>query len=221
MERVPETELMDDVEQAKAYSNADFEAQHSRLVEILGETFAGLRLSGDILDIGCGPGDVTFRVAMRYPDARITAVDGSAPMIRLAEQRALDHPAVAANVSFLRRMLPGDPIPSKPYELIMSSSFLHHLHSPQVLWETIAAYAVPGTRIFVADLCRPESEQEAKAIVEDEAAGEPEVLRRDYYNSLLAAFTPEEVREQLIRVGLGSLSVHVDRYVLVTGRIEA
>jgi len=148
-------------------------------------------------------------------------VDGSAPMIRLAGQRALKHPAVAANVSFLRRMLPGDPIPSKPYELIMSSSFLHHLHSPQVLWETITAHAVPGTWIFVADLCRPESEQAAKAIVDDEAAGEPEVLRRDYYNSLLAAFTPEEVREQLIRAGLEGLSVHVDRYVLVTGRIEA
>ena len=40
MERVPETELMDDVAQAKAYSDADFEAQHGRLIEILGETFA-------------------------------------------------------------------------------------------------------------------------------------------------------------------------------------
>ena len=219
MKRVPEAELMDDVQQALAYSEADFEAQHGRLVEILGQTFAGVEFSGEILDLGCGPGDVTFRIASRYPRARITGIDGSAPMIALAEQRKRKFPAVAERLAFLQRVLPDDDLPRRPYELILSSSFLHHLHSPQVLWRTIGAYAVPGTRVFVADLCRPESKAAARAIVEAESGNEPEVLKRDYYNSLLAAFTPEEVRDQLVRAELAGLSVQVDRYVIVSGRI--
>lgn len=219
MERVLEAELMDDAQQARAYSEADFEAQHGRLVEILGQTFAGVEFSGEILDLGCGPGDVTFRVARRYPRARVTGIDGSAPMIALAERRKLEHPAVAGQVAFLQRVLPSNDLPRKPYSLILSSSFLHHLHAAQILWQTIVEHAVAGTRIFVADLCRPESEDAARAIVEAESGNEPEVLKRDYYNSLLAAFTPDEVRAQLVNAGLAGLSVRVDRYVLVSGRI--
>ena len=46
---------------------------------------------------------------------------------------------------------------------------------------------------------------------------EPEVLRRDFYNSLLAAYRPEEVREQLDRAGLKRLRVEAvsDRHWLV------
>ena len=67
---------------------------------------------------------------------------------------------------------------------------------------------------------RPADAAAARALVEQSAAGEPEVLRRDFYNSLLAAFEPAEVREQLELAGLAQLEVLEvsDRHMLVRGR---
>jgi hypothetical protein len=48
---------------------------------------------------------------------------------------------------------------------------------------------------------------------------EPEILRRDFYNSLLAAFEPKETRQQLAEAGLTELVVKEisDRHMLIFG----
>ena len=53
MDRIPEPELMNDLEQAKAYSEADFEEAHNRYVELL-TSILGKNLNGKMLDLGCG-----------------------------------------------------------------------------------------------------------------------------------------------------------------------
>jgi hypothetical protein len=70
------------------------------------------------------------------------------------------------------------------------------------------------------DLMRPATGAAAQALVDQYAAGEPEVLRRDFYNSLLAAFEPAEVRQQLAEAGLGHFSVTEasDRHLVIRGR---
>jgi hypothetical protein len=47
------------------------------------------------------------------------------------------------------------------------------------------------------DLFRPDSPERAREIVEAAAANEAHILKQDFYNSLLAAFTLDEVRAQL------------------------
>jgi len=219
VKRVPEPELMDEPEQAEAYANADFEEPHSRIIEWFDAEFPGIRIKGSILDLGCGPGDVTFRFGRRFPEATITAVDGSAAMIGLANERRVRERAVADRIEFVKGLIPGAPIPRIPYDLIVSTSLLHHLHQPEVLWLTVAEYAASGTRIFVVDLFRPESRVQAQELVSRYAAGEPEVLQRDFYNSLLAAFAPEEIAAQLVSVGLSELSIKCvsDRHLIVFG----
>jgi len=78
----------------------------------------------------------------------------------------------------------------------------------------------PGGVVHVMDLFRPGSVDEARAIVEAAAGDEDPVLKDDFFNSLLAAFTPDEVRGQLTAAGLGHLECVVvsERHVLVTGR---
>ena len=57
--------------------------------------------------------------------------------------------------------------------------------------------------------------------MEQYSAGEPEVLKRDFHNSLLAAFNPAEVRAQLQAADLHELEVTIisDRHLLVSGRV--
>jgi hypothetical protein len=84
----------------------------------------------------------------------------------------------------------------------------------------VTQYAAPGAAVFIMDLRRPDSRERAGALVDEYAGTEPEILRRDFFNSLLAAFRPEEVTEQLAQAGL-PLRVEVvgDRHIIVHGNM--
>lgn len=222
MDRILEPELMEGHEQAEAYAGADFEEPHGRILSEFDREFSGVEISGAILDLGCGPGDVTFRFVRRFPQATVLGIDGSAAMITEANKRKEREPEVARRIEFLEGFIPGAPIPRKPYDLILSTSFLHHLHSPEVLWQTIGEYAISGTRVFIYDLFRPKDRDEARRLVETYSGDEPEILKRDYFNSLLAAFEPAEVEEQLARTGLAGLTVRTitDRHMIVAGELQ-
>jgi hypothetical protein len=70
-------------------------------------------------------------------------------------------------------------------------------------------------------LLRPESPEAAQAIVDQYATGAPSILRRDFYHSLLAAFTEDEVAAQLAELNLSRLLIDVpdDRHWVVGGRL--
>ena len=221
MKRIVEPEVMSAADQAEAYAQADFEAAHSCYPKLFAEKFPRRPARAAALDLGCGPCDVTIRFAKANPGYTFHAVDGSAAMLRFAK-RAVAAAGLSRRVKLVEGFIPGAPIPRRTYELILSSSFLHHLHDPQVLWRTIKSRARRGTLVFVPDLRRPVSRATARALVKKNSGGEPEVLRRDFYNSLLAAFTPAEVRRQLKEAGLAGLAVEVvsDRHLLVFGTVE-
>jgi hypothetical protein len=70
-------------------------------------------------------------------------------------------------------------------------------------------------------LKRPESITEAGRLRDTYAKDEPEVLRRDFYNSLLAAFEVGEIQAQLQDEGLAGLNVKAvsDRHLVISGRM--
>ena len=210
---------MEDSGQALAYARADFSEPHGRLIKLFDEEFPGVEIKGEVLDLGCGPGDMTHRIARRFPGARLIGVDGSAEMIWLANGRKSREPGVAGRITFIQGTLPHAPIPRAEYDAIVSNSLLHHLRRPEVLWETVIEYSRAGTIIFIADLFRPGSVNEAGSLVGKYAGDEPEVLKRDFFNSLLSAFEPEEVRAQLSGAGLTELKLRVvsDRHFIVCG----
>jgi SAM-dependent methyltransferase len=220
MDRIPEPELMDDLEQARAYAEADFDEPNTAFVELFAERCAGWPESGAILDLGCGPGDIVLRLADKFPDCVVHGVDGSAAMLEFAERARAGHPA-ADRVQFVHGFLPGAGLPRARYDAVTSNSLLHHLHQPRVLWQSIRDLAAPGAPVLVMDLMRPHSAEQAQELVDRYADGEPAVLRTDFYNSLLAAFEPDEVRAQLESAGLTGFRVEPvsDRHLAAWGRI--
>jgi ubiquinone/menaquinone biosynthesis C-methylase UbiE len=212
MERIPEPELMLDKEQARAYAAADFESAHSLYPKLFDELFPGRPPRALVLDIGCGPCDVTVRFARANPGYRFHGVDGSAAMLKRAPRMA--------RIKLITGYVPNVKLPAKAYDVILSSSLLHHLHEPKALWETVQRYSKPGTLVFVVDLRRPATRTVAEKFVEKYSAGEPAILKRDFFNSLLAAFTPAEVRQQLQVARLNWLRVKTltDRHLMVSGR---
>lgn len=221
MQRITEPELMDEAEQAAAYAGADFQDANNRFCEALSRL--ELDDSAHVLDLGCGPADIPIRIAHENPDLRIWAVDGADAMLAHARRRIADGDACLVDrvtlVLGLLGALDGR-LPQAKFDAVISNSLLHHLHDPQLLWREIAARARPGAAVLVMDLQRPANEASVQALVDQYTAGAPGILRRDFAASLRAAFTPDEVNQQLRQAGL-DLRAHPtsDRHLMVSGRL--
>lgn len=217
MQRIPEPELMSDIAQCQAYASANFAASNHAFVQIVRNQISddGAR----VVDIGCGPADVMIRLARACPSLQIIAVDGSAAMIDIAA-RAIADVRLDSSVSTLLGYVPGLPLPDGEFDVVLSKDFLHHLPDPMALWYEIRRVARPGACVCVMDLRRPETTSVAHQIVESVAANEAEILKTDFYNSLLAAFTPDEIVQQLQAADLDlNVTLWGDRHLLIQGFI--
>ena len=232
MQRSVEPELMDDPLQVQAYAQADFRATDQalvdRLVELFGESLGdgpGPRL----VDLGCGPGNISFRLAERFPQTSVLGLDGAAAMLEVAQQelaqRVLGCPGLADRLRFAQVLLGPETLPYGGFTAVVSNSLLHHLHDPQALWRHLRPLAAPGAAIYIKDLRRPATPEAALALQQLHLASAPAVLQRDYLASLHAAFEPAEVEAQLRVAGLpvGEHGLRVaaldDRYLEVWGRL--
>lgn len=218
MQRRLEPELMDDPQQAEAYARADFAEENQGFVERFKEYFSEFS-QGRVLDLGCGPADIPIRFAKLYPLCHVVGVDASAPMVRLGQQ-AVQQAGLADRVT-LRCERFEEVAGARIVDAAISNSLLHHLPNPLQFWHKLRQLVRPGAPVLVMDLLRPESPEAAQAIVDQYAAGEPDILRRDFYKSLLAAFTEDEVTTQLARMNLTRLLIDVpdDRHWVVGGTV--
>lgn len=219
MERILEPELMDDPAQALAYAEADFSAENQGFVERFREYFPDCT-QGHIVDVGCGPGDIPVRLARLLPACRITGIDASRPMIALAET-AVRQAGLSDRVA-LRCERFQELAGASQADAVISNSLLHHLPNPLQFWHKLRMIVKPGSPVLIMDLLRPESPEEAQAIVDRYAAGAPDILRRDFYHSLLAAFTEDEIAAQLAQMNLTRLLIDVidDRHWVVGGLVQ-
>ena len=224
MQRIPEPELMTGLEQARAYADADFNDSDQAFLARVRQLFPE-GLGERLVDLGCGPGNISFRLAFSYPAAAVFALDGSAPMLALAREQlqlqVQQWPQLAERLRFVQAVLPDPALPGGASALL-SNSLLHHLHDPGVLWRSLRQLAAPGAAVYVKDLRRPACLADAEALRARYLADAPPVLQHDYLASLQAAFTPEEVAAQLSAAGLDGLQVASleDRYLEVWGRLD-
>lgn len=199
LSRAPEPELMLEPGEIDAYVSADFDQPNQafvdRLVELIGpiETFQAI-------DLGTGPADIPRRLLSRYPKAHITAIDASQDMLEHA-RRANEAAGLEGRITLRLADAKGTGL-SQKFDIVFSNSLLHHVADPLAFWREAIRLARPGGLLFVRDLARPSSREEAERLVHQHAAKEPEPLRRSMLHSLLAAYTPEEVRVQLQQAGL-------------------
>ena len=211
--------------QVQAYAAADFSSGDQATVEgiqqLLDRT-SPLPPDPLVVDLGCGPGNITLRLGELFPQARIIGIDGSEAMLAVAQARAQQQ---QLEISFLCRTLQEvlqGPLHGQA-DLVVSNSLLHHLHQPDLLWKVTRGLAAPGCRAFHRDLRRPASPEQAQQLLLKHLPGAPQVLRHDFANSLAAAFEPQEVSAELRKLDLDQMMVlsEDDRYLVVSGLVES
>ena len=211
---------MDILAEAKAYAETDFSDVNQRSVERLVE-LAGPREKAEALDLGTGPGDIPVRLIRLHPQWRVTAVDASGPMLDFA-RRLVQRVGMVASIKLIQADAKRTGLPAHSFDVIFSNSLLHHLNDPVSLWAEIRRLARPNAVILLRDLARPASPEAAREIVNKYTADASVLLQEEYYRSLLASYTPDEVRAQLQQAGLSSLQVAMvsDRHLDVFGHLS-
>jgi len=207
---------MDNTAQARAYAGADFCEAHQAFVDAFRARFPHFA-GGRVIDLGCGPADVTLRFARAYPGVEVMGVDGAAPMLEWG-RRAIAATGLAGRVRLEKIRLPSAAL-TAVFDAVISNSLLHHLADPAILWRTIRQVGRPGAPVLVMDLMRPADVAGAKALTARYVGGAPDVLRQDFFHSLRAAYRLDEVRVQLDAAGLSGFSAAAvsDRHWLAWG----
>lgn len=191
MQRCLEPELMDDLGQAWAFHKADRSYGIRGFLEFY-EKYVGMT-TGKIIDLGCGNAQYLLALEQQHPELFITGFDGSEPMIQIARGmiEAHDSNVRVKHMKFKDIDYTAD--------CVISTNTLHHVHDPSVFWDCVKRVA---PKVFVMDLVRPASTLTARTIVDTLAKNESDEFKFDYYNSLLAAFSPEELASQIEGTGL-------------------
>jgi ubiquinone/menaquinone biosynthesis C-methylase UbiE len=103
---------------------------------------AGLRPGMQVLDVGCGPGDVSI-VASRLVGATgsVLAVDAAADIIELARTRAAE--MGASNIRFERAAI-ADIAVAEPVDAVIGRLILMHLPDPVAILRHLARQVRPG-----------------------------------------------------------------------------
>jgi tRNA (cmo5U34)-methyltransferase len=115
-----------------------------------------------ILELGTGTGETTRRVLAVHPGARLHGIDSSAQMLGAARASL---PADRVTLTEARLQ---DPLPSGPYELVVSALAVHHLDGPGKadLFERVTAVLAPGGRFVLGDLIVPEDPADVRTEID-------------------------------------------------------
>jgi ubiquinone/menaquinone biosynthesis C-methylase UbiE len=204
-------------DQAYAYSWANFTDLHPVMVARFHEAYPEFR-AGRLLDLGCGTADMTIRFARAYSELQLLGVDGSESMLAYGA-KAVSQAALGARIELERHLLPDPALERGAFDAVISNSLLHHVSEPAALWRTAARCAMAGAPVMFMDLRRPETEEAARELVERYAQRAMPVLKQDFFQSLCAAYTAEEIEEQLRAAGLKGFRVETigDCQVLAWG----
>lgn len=99
---------------------------------------------GFVVDLGCGPGDLTAYLARRWPQARIDGIDSSAAMIARARRHEIPSRLEFA-VADLRAWRP-----ARPPDVIVANAVLHWVpgHHEELPARLVAALAPGGWLAF-------------------------------------------------------------------------
>jgi ubiquinone/menaquinone biosynthesis C-methylase UbiE len=77
-----------------------------------------------ILDVGCGPGQLTVALKERFPDAEVWGIDIGGPLVRYAHTRAVD---MNVDCNFAQRLAEDSKFPDGHFDIVTSYILFHEV----------------------------------------------------------------------------------------------
>jgi ubiquinone/menaquinone biosynthesis C-methylase UbiE len=227
LKRIPEPELMDDDAEVEAYAGAAAQAYLEAIDRSFLRHVEGLmppsRLEhANVLDVGCGPGQILVMMKQRWPGMQITGLDAGPAMIDKARRDAADA-GLDITYEVLRVGPMGDarlPYADAEFDLVTCNSVIHHLADPVGALDEIARVARSNGAVLVRDLQRPKLMLPYALHVRLFGRHYEGEMRRLYEASVAAAYTPAEFEGLLSRSKLAGSRARVFRHGMTHAGIE-
>ena len=231
MERIPEPELMKNKEQVISYDEADFSAGEDNLINQINYYLLKNDINFNekdlIVDLGCGPGNISQKLSKKWPKAEVVGVDGSKEMIIKAESNKKNstHKKELKNLHYIctdiKEFNLSKIFPRKKISLLVSNSLIHHITQLDDFFNCIMRLSTDQTINFHKDLKRPIDEKSALALKAKCSSQYNDILTNDYYASLRASYTYKELNDFTLENNLRFLEVFEegDQYLIVYGKV--
>ena len=231
MERIPEPELMKKKEQVISYDEADFSEGEANLINQINHYLLRKNISlaekDLIVDLGCGPGNISEKLAIKWPNTQVVGIDGSKEMILRAEhnKNVSTNQKKLKNLNYIcadiKNIRSNNFLLKKRISLLVSNSLIHHITKLEDFFSTIRSLSSNNTINFHKDLKRPLDEKAAQELKAQCSNKYNEILTNDYYASLKASYTFKELKNFTLENDLSSLDVFEDgdKYLIVYGNV--
>ena len=157
--------------------------------------------TGHFLDVGTGPAQIPILLAQRCPNIRITAIDLSEEMLKIAKRHVADA-GLTDRITLELVDAKVLPFPDNTFDGIISNSIIHHIHDAMKALKEMGRVSRPKGTVLIRDLIRPETPADAQTFVDTYAAEDTPYQQKLYYDSFLAAFTIAEVNEMLTQMDM-------------------
>ena len=232
MERIIEPELMEAKEQVISYDKADFSEGENNLIKqinhYLFKNDIELNEEDLIVDLGCGPGNISEKLSTIWPKSTVIGIDGSKQMIKRAnfnKKTSLDQNKlknlryICADIKKIK--LSEISLEGRNISLLVSNSLIHHIIDLEDFFNSIKRLSSNSTVNFHKDLKRPNDEKLALKLKEKCSKKYNDILTNDYYASLKASYNLKELRNFILDKKLTSLEVFEegDQYLVVYGKV--
>ena len=231
MERNVEPELKEREDQVSSYAKADFSEGENNLIKQIDHYLIKnniyLNEKELIVDLGCGPGNISEKLSIKWPKANVVGIDGSKEMIRIAElnkknslsrSRLKNLSYICADIKSLKL---SEISFGKNISLLVSNSLIHHITYLENFFNCIERLSSDLTINFHKDLKRPNDEKSALYLKEKCGEKYNDILTNDYYASLKASYTAKELKNFIFENKLSSLEVFEegDQYLVIYGKV--
>ena len=231
MERTSEPELMENADQVNSYAKADFSEGEINLINQISyyllKNDIYLGENDLIVDLGCGPGNISEKLSIKWPKAKVVGIDGSKEMICKAEFNKNEKlkGSKFRNLSYIcadiKNVELSEIVLKKEINLLVSNSLIHHITNLEEFFNCIKRLSSNRTINFHKDLKRPINEELALELKEICSNKYDDILTNDYYSSLKASYTFKEINNFLLENKLSSLNVFEEgnQYLVIYGKV--
>ena len=167
------------------------------------------RPTGILADIGCGPGLLTTLIAQEFPQLKVFGIDTAQEMIKTANANAVSL-GFEGRVDFREGNICNLLLPDHTLDFVVSSLSLHHWSEPERGLAEIHRALKPGGQLLLLDTRRDSRLFFYLLMIFATSIVMPAAMRKinEPLGSVLASYTPMEIKELFARSPFKECSVH-------------
>ena len=167
------------------------------------ETFISAGISGNMLEVGPGPGYVGLEILKALPESILTGCEISREMIKTARKNAEEY-GCEKRTDYVEGNCMNMPFQDASFDAAFSNGSMHEWEEPVKVFNEIGRVLKPGGVFCISDMRRDVSAAVKWPIY---LSTKPKEIKPGFLTSINAAYTTEEIKELLDQSALKGAQV--------------